>query len=428
MIKNFTKLMMSLALVFGCASTAQAEDWYVSGTFNNYENAGMREVSAEQYELYVAELKNAFYIHTENDTQSYGGTNPVVLGAEYTLVDKGNDLMFEAGISYVKDAVITFNPQTAVMTVTGTAVSGGGDLSNIYVAGSFNDWSLTDPSAVLSREPGSQIFFGRVQMGSEDTGNVTWRLYTSQESLQEGSWGLPFESTVPDQTEGILQEGSVFAVSTAAGTYDFSFNMANGSFKLTKVKNTSEKGMIITPDPAIVHNKYMEFSIIYGGYNTATLDPAMYDVMNGPGTFTNVSTGEVVSKVGGQPLPQTSNEVVLQLSQTIYSQDFLNSVQIEPGEEDYYKAYPDGAYMLSVPQGMITLDDGITPVPNEPIEVLFTLGVEGTTGVNTIAPEFRGMNVYTLDGVFKARVESAADLNALPKGIYIVKGRKIAVR
>ncbi len=155
----------------------------------------------------------------------------------------------------------------------------------------------------------------------------------------------------------------------------------------------------------------------------------MYDIFNGPGTFINVETNEVVARVGGQPFPIVNNTILLQLSQTIFNQEYLDvEGNPDPSEIGKYEAYPNGAYVLSLPAGSIMLNDGSTTFPNDPLEFLFTLGDIHTSGIKGVAAEFEAMDIYTLNGVLKAKNATAEDINALPKGVYVVKGRKFIVR
>lgn len=415
-------MILSLAAV--STPSALAEEWnLISG---EGEAIGFQELESGDCSLYLPQLKPGFYIESKDGLTDYGTSEIVKVDETYTLTLHGNNVMFEAGVKYISDAVITFNPTNATILIQGTPVGDDAVVTQLHVAGSFNEWSLTDPEAVLELEPGTQIFVGSVELDDETNPEfVTWRLYSSTESLTEGSWGLELESHDNNQLNGILEKGSLNAVSTKAGEYNFWFNSATGEFRLTPVENTNEKKLIVEPDPEVVYNMFNEFKLTFQGYNTAVADPSMYDVMNAPGTVTQMSTGDIVSKVGIQPLPIINNVVMLQFSQTIYNKELLDQKQVEPGDLDKYVPYENGKYLINIPRGMITLNDGLMVTPNEEIEILLTLGnTEGSTGVAAIAPEFEGMDVYTLDGVLKVRNASAEDINALPRGLYIVKGHK----
>ena len=55
--------------------------------------------------------------------------------------------------------------------------------------------------------------------------------------------------------------------------------------------------------------------------------------------------------------------------------------------------------------------------------------IEGTTGItNTVYNKAELANVYTIDGVKRLSKASTDEINALPKGVYIVNGKKIIIK
>ena len=56
--------------------------------------------------------------------------------------------------------------------------------------------------------------------------------------------------------------------------------------------------------------------------------------------------------------------------------------------------------------------------------------IEGTTtGIkNNIYNKIDNVDVYTIDGVKRLSKASVNEINALPKGVYIVNGKKIVIK
>ncbi|WP_204868464.1 leucine-rich repeat protein [Prevotella melaninogenica] len=55
--------------------------------------------------------------------------------------------------------------------------------------------------------------------------------------------------------------------------------------------------------------------------------------------------------------------------------------------------------------------------------------IEGTTGItNTVYNKAGLVDVYTIDGAKRLSKASTDEINALPKGVYIVNGKKIIIK
>lgn len=424
MNKLFTLSAMAV-MAMAAAVPVSAEDWYLSGTFNDYADLQFKANDDGSYSVGVARLTSGFYIHNANESVSYGGNERVNIneGDPYQLVENGNELQLPKGVNAVENASLTFDPEKATLIILGQPEQDAA----LYVAGTFNDWNLADANAVLTREPGTQIYSGRVDMFIRNAATVEWRIYSSSEDVNKNCWGLASASTDDAQVEGTLVQDALNPVVSVPEEYDVTFNTATNYFSMTKVVNPDEKKIVIEPNPDEVSNMYNQYFVTFEGYVSATVDASMYDPKRAPGTFTNMQTGEVVSQVGAMPDPFVSNSVTLVHGQTIFNEDFVKEHGVE-GDEDYTGLdYPNGSYMLTIPEGVIKLQDGTGAVPNEEFSFVYVLG-NTFTGIETLAPEYEGMDLYTLDGVLKVRNASAADINSLPRGIYVAKGRKILVK
>lgn len=56
--------------------------------------------------------------------------------------------------------------------------------------------------------------------------------------------------------------------------------------------------------------------------------------------------------------------------------------------------------------------------------------IEGTTTgiINNIYNKIENVDVYTIDGIKRLSKASVNEINALPKGIYIINGKKIIIK
>ena len=423
MVKRFTfkALAATAILALGSAGSASAA-WYMSGTFNDYQDAQMEAKGNGVFTIEVEKLTNGFFFHDDvwND---FGGSEPIVPGEECNVNAGGNDLSFVDGVSYVENAFVTLDTNNGKLLVTGTPHRESASSLKVYIVGDFNNYAYA-PEYELINEPGTKIYSTQLDFfnGTETT---EWMIEVADGDVKH-RWGLDEKASAPTLSGYLFEDGLNPAIAYGMN-YTVSFNLATGAYSLTEALNFDKKTIVSSPAADGTELKYNQFILTFNGYNTVTLDPAMYDVMNGPGTFTNVASGEVVARVGGQPTPYINNEAIIQLSQTIFGQAYLDTVEIEPGDEQSYVPYPAGVYEMKIPAGMLTLNDGNVPVPNSEITLLFNLaGIQ--SGIQTLAPEYEGMDVYGLDGVLKVRGAKASDINSLPRGIYVVKGRKIAVK
>lgn len=87
-----------------------------------------------------------------------------------------------------------------------------------------------------------------------------------------------------------------------------------------------------------------------------------------------------------------------------------------------------GTYTLYIPEGTFgdtSYAENGRGHTNADIRETYVLGV---TGVEGLAADAAVGNVYSVTGICVLRDAKAADLNALPKGVYILNGKKIVVR
>ncbi len=82
-----------------------------------------------------------------------------------------------------------------------------------------------------------------------------------------------------------------------------------------------------------------------------------------------------------------------------------------------------GIYTLNVPEGLFLGEDGSkSPLYTREFEVNPMVSVDGISVNESL------VNVYSIDGVCIAKDLNVNNLNELPKGLYIAKGRKIIIK
>jgi len=86
-----------------------------------------------------------------------------------------------------------------------------------------------------------------------------------------------------------------------------------------------------------------------------------------------------------------------------------------------------GSYTITIPEGRFTFgESGDTDAPAYTLEYTVT----GTaTGINGISADAKGCyNVYSVSGVHVMSTNNGAELKGLKQGVYIINGKKVAVK
>ena len=188
------------------------------------------------YVLYDKTLSGAFKVADANWSSAcnYGsnGTS-VMIDTPYSLVLGTNDNISCGGNTYVcKKIILTIADGNATLLLQSDDDETG--LTEVYVMGDNNGWNYMDTSGKLQLTE-NNIFTGQVTMNAGDDGYCHWRIY--QRLGMVGVWGAESDLT-GDNTSGTLVKGSTGTVSTAAGTYDVTFNLTTGEYTLVKSAST----------------------------------------------------------------------------------------------------------------------------------------------------------------------------------------------
>ncbi|MBP5688194.1 MAG: T9SS type A sorting domain-containing protein [Muribaculaceae bacterium] len=212
---------------------------YLRGEVNSWGAVADWEFSDEGdgvYTLYDKTLSGAFKVADANWSSAcnYGsnGTSAMI-DTPYALVLGINDNISCGGNTYVcKKIILTIADGNATLLLQSDDDETG--LTSVYVIGDNNGWNYMDTSGELQLTE-NNIFTGQVTMPAGEDGFSHWRIY--QRLGMVGVWGAESDLT-GDNTSGTLIKGSTGKVSTAAGTYDVTFNLSTGEYSLVKSAST----------------------------------------------------------------------------------------------------------------------------------------------------------------------------------------------
>ena len=226
---------------------------YLRGEVNSWGAVTDWEFSDEgegTYVLYDKTLSGAFKVADANWSSAcnYGsnGTS-VMIDTPYALVLGTNDNISSGGNTYVcKKIILTIANGSATLLLQSDDDETG--LTSVYVMGDNNGWNYMDASGELTLTE-NNIFTGQVTMNAGDDGYCHWRIY--QRLGMVGVWGAESNLT-GDNTSGTLVKGSTGTVSTAAGTYDVTFNLTTGEFTLVKSASTATTMTLQPADVVLV--------------------------------------------------------------------------------------------------------------------------------------------------------------------------------
>ena len=212
---------------------------YLRGEVNSWGAVTDWEFSDEgsgTYVLYDKTLSGQFKVADANWSSAcnYGSNGTSVqMGVPYSLMLGTNDNISCGGNAFMcKRIVLTINNGAATLLLESDDDDTG--LTAVYVIGDNNGWNYMDASGKLDLVEG-KTFKGQVTMPAVGDGYSHWRIY--QRLGMGGVWGAESDLT-GDNTSGTLIKGANGKVSTAAGTYDVTFNLETGEYSLVLAAST----------------------------------------------------------------------------------------------------------------------------------------------------------------------------------------------
>ena len=223
---------------------------FLRGEVNSWGAVSDWEFSDEGngvYVLYDKTLSGSFKVADANWSSAcnYGSNGTAaMIDTPYALVLGTNDNISCGGNTYAcKKIILTIADGNATLLLQSDDDETG--LTSVYVIGDNNGWNYMDTSGELQLSE-NNIFTGQVTMTAGNDGYCHWRIY--QRLGMVGVWGAESDLT-GDNTSGMLVKGSTGSVSTAAGTYDVTFNLNTGAFSMVKSASTPT---VMTLQPANV--------------------------------------------------------------------------------------------------------------------------------------------------------------------------------
>ncbi len=142
-MKKFYMLLMAMCV----AIVANAEDWYVIGSFNNWTTSDpatkMTETSSGVYEISFDEFSTNFKFNTGDWTGSQfgAGSGQVKLGETYELSDDGSSGNINLEVDAISNAHLKLDVNAKTLVVTGTPKA---VVYDWYMPGLNDDWNPWD--------------------------------------------------------------------------------------------------------------------------------------------------------------------------------------------------------------------------------------------------------------------------------------------
>ncbi len=226
---------------------------YLRGEINGWaadEEWEFSKVSDTAFELRNTTLSGAFKVSDASWSSAcnYGsnGSN-IVMDEPYVLV-AGTDSNISCGANTYFCTRILLTIENGVATLLLEPDNDATGLTSVFMAGDFNSWNFMDRSGELKLDDADGLFKGRVSMTPGADGLCHWRLY--QRLGMGGAWGLTADAT-ESSLAGNLVKGEKHNAALAGGTYDVTFNIADGQYSFTKVSSVAVS-MTISPVSAVL--------------------------------------------------------------------------------------------------------------------------------------------------------------------------------
>lgn len=201
-------LLLAAGALMGLSASAQ---WAVVGNYCDwsFQTAATFEGDGEVLTCEIDHLTAGFKIVdiTNNNWEvQYGTATPLQLNKTYTLDAKDGDpdpadMNFADDVFAVNNAVVSWNPTTAELTIAGEPEEQEADNSVIYLIGQPNDWGINNGDYPLyAIEDG--VYEGVFDFTA---GEIYFRFYTAL-----GNWGgdgaLPSIGPLPNDNTNVEVE------------------------------------------------------------------------------------------------------------------------------------------------------------------------------------------------------------------------------
>lgn len=280
---------------------------YLRGEINSWNAVAEWEFSDEGdglYVLYDKTLSGSFKVADASWSSkcNYGSNGAqVLMDTPYPLVLGTNDNISVGGNTYLTKRIV-LNIGTDNASLLLESADAGDELTSVYVIGDFNDWNYMSTSGelkLLTEGDNAGKFAGTVTLHPANEQHTSaWRIY--QGLGMSGVWGA-------SDTEGVLEKGSTQSVLTAAGTYDFLFDINTGAYTLTAQQSVLTEVQLQPKEVYLVAN-------IPAAVRVLSLNNSLINYNNQASVFTELA--RAVGKdadwtphsILGQPLSTHFNE------------------------------------------------------------------------------------------------------------------------
>ena len=339
------------------------------------------------------------------DTQ-YGTSEKVLANTVYTLDGKNggpdpSNIDFGGGIQEIKNATVTWNPTTFAMEIKAAESDVITGYPTLYATGSFNGWPSPQDSAFKGElEDGVYTF----QLDLGDSGNVSFKIATS-------GWGMEIAGPQPGTVIGYepveVSVGGSDLVTTLTGEQTLKLDYDNLQMWFVGEGELPDTPQLEAP----------EMLYIMGNLEGNSWDPA------NAVAATSVNDGVF-----------TFSEVNLKNNEPNAWFTFINVLSddwdlINNGSHRYGPAAGvDGALVVGSTTKFTITTEGTWNIPNGLYKFVVDFNemtvtvTEDVSAVKSIDSEINGVEViYNLQGVRVNR-------NNMTPGIYIINGKKVAVK
>jgi hypothetical protein len=182
-------------------------------------------------------------------------------------------------------------------------------------------------------------------------------------------------------------------------------------------------------------DKTLAFDFSSGGYNSQALARAFpadagqlesVDIHRYPNTMNmtiQVYKYEVNLSTDNLNIYAFAGDELRGVSQQIGNNHYLTVYGNGPVEISFIVESADTGETFETTQTLAFRDDVVGSRKSP-----YILQIDNTTGIESVASDARPMTVYSLEGILMSRDATKKALKQLPKGVYIVNGRKCFVK
>lgn len=361
--------------------------------------------------------KATTFINTGSGTQaSFESIEPVNGGYEYEGKTYNDEWKLTISSSWMKNWDASLMISIKAIDENGKVVEGNtGEEANSYFSFTYNmateyrEFTLTPEAGTEVEELSRFIAHSDLEIGQSYSGAQAYLLgmdktrYELTVSMGEGDETSGNKDMYLDLKEPITKAGTYTLVIEPGffiigSQFDSWKSMGvEANYYVKEKQIAGEDNRILTPDPADKNIKSLsQITIAYPDY-----------------TDVGIGAGKATLTIGA------ARETIT-LPDAEYGIEYNEAIQ--PLGQTYTEK---GTYTVNFPEGYFLL--GSDGENSAAFAAVYTIG--DSVGVEFVAADENGVyNVFNMAGVKVMTTADAADFTTLPAGIYIINGKKIAIR